>query len=277
MEERRRGDIFQGLKQALKARNMTYADLAERLGLSEPTIKRIFAECDCKMARLLTICDMLNISLADLVERAGRARDEPVELAPQVERELAENRSLFYLFILLRDGVSESEIMARYRLSKTDLFLVMTRLEKLGLAKADPDGRIRVSVEPPIRFRRHGPLHPLITDINTRFLVDIAERQDGAGAAFHTISRRMLPDSADTIRRELTALDERIKIIARQDQLLAHEHDLETYKLSAAFGPIHFPDLVKPSEIREAIAPRSLDQPPGPSAQDPLAKPRRGR
>ena len=35
--------VFEGLKAHLKARGMTYADVARALKVSEPTIKRIFA------------------------------------------------------------------------------------------------------------------------------------------------------------------------------------------------------------------------------------------
>ena len=43
--------IFQALKAHLKARGMTYKDLAQSLGLSEPTIKRMFTACDCSLER----------------------------------------------------------------------------------------------------------------------------------------------------------------------------------------------------------------------------------
>jgi DNA-binding Xre family transcriptional regulator len=53
-----RGDTFKILQGVLKARGMTYADLASRMEISEPTVKRIFAGHDCKLSRLLEICEI---------------------------------------------------------------------------------------------------------------------------------------------------------------------------------------------------------------------------
>ena len=38
------GLIFEALKRTLKAKGVTYRELAERMGVSEPTVKRIFHE-----------------------------------------------------------------------------------------------------------------------------------------------------------------------------------------------------------------------------------------
>jgi transcriptional regulator with XRE-family HTH domain len=44
--------IFEALKRTLKAKGVTYRELAERMGVSEPTVKRIFHERNCKLDRL---------------------------------------------------------------------------------------------------------------------------------------------------------------------------------------------------------------------------------
>jgi len=102
MNSRLRGEIFDALKCALKARGWTYSDLAAGLGLSEPTIKRLFADGDCKFGRLLEICDLLDVTLTDLTERAKRGTDVSLELSEVTEVELAENPWLFDLYVLLQ-------------------------------------------------------------------------------------------------------------------------------------------------------------------------------
>ena len=45
------GFVFDALKMHLKARGMTYADVARALKVSEPTVKRIFAGRNCTLKR----------------------------------------------------------------------------------------------------------------------------------------------------------------------------------------------------------------------------------
>lgn len=248
MEERLRGEIFDSLKTALRKRGLTYADLAARMDLSEPTIKRLFSDRDCKMGRLLALCDHAGVSLGDLLDHARRHAPAPLDLPPAVEAELAATPRLFHLFILLRDGVPEVEIMDCIGLSRAEMVRLQLRLEHLGLARTGADGRIRVLSDLPVRFRRHGPLHALIRDINTQFVAKVYDRADADDARFRTLSRRMRPETARLAQQELSALCDRIDTMARQDQLIAADADLRTYKISAAFGPIHFPDVLAPPD-----------------------------
>ncbi len=71
-------ELFELLKSVLKARRMTYAGLAKRLGLSEPTIKRIFAERDCKLSRMNEICAALELTFDDMVSEVNHYRLTPV-------------------------------------------------------------------------------------------------------------------------------------------------------------------------------------------------------
>ena len=43
--------LFEGLKAHYRARGLNYRDVAKALKLSEATIKRIFSERDCTLAR----------------------------------------------------------------------------------------------------------------------------------------------------------------------------------------------------------------------------------
>lgn len=245
MEMRLRGNVFQSLKLILKNRQMTYADLAAAMEVSEPTIKRMFVEQDCKMGRLLKMCDVLEVSLSDVMDRAKRAEEAAFELPLETERLLAREPLLFYMFILLRDGISDQDIQDRYDISPSQYFLNMRQLEKMGLARTRQDGTITVYKEIRIQFRRHGPLRGLIRHINTEFFVETYERPDSDVSAFRTLSRRMLPDTAAFMRKELTELVERVNRLARQDQMIAKESELKSYKIATAFGPFHLPEILQ--------------------------------
>ena len=62
--------VFDGLRMHLKARGMTYADVARALKISEATVKRIFATKSCTLERLDSICDLVQVDLAELARGA---------------------------------------------------------------------------------------------------------------------------------------------------------------------------------------------------------------
>jgi DNA-binding Xre family transcriptional regulator len=86
--------IFDSLRAHLKGRGLTYSHLAEGLGVSEATIKRLFANGDCSIERLDEICKFLHIELTDLVKSTPKKRRLLQHLTRKQEQELAENKKL---------------------------------------------------------------------------------------------------------------------------------------------------------------------------------------
>ena len=66
--------LFESLLAQLKARGLTYKQVAQGLGVSEPTIKRIFSSIDGSIELLDQLCHFLNIKLADLMKCAPKKR-----------------------------------------------------------------------------------------------------------------------------------------------------------------------------------------------------------
>ena len=60
-------DVFQILKRTLRAKGVTYRDLAKHLGLSESGVKKMFLAKDLPLGRLIEIAEWLGVSAADLV------------------------------------------------------------------------------------------------------------------------------------------------------------------------------------------------------------------
>lgn len=251
MNSRLRGEMFEALKRVLKARGWTYADLANSLGLSEPTIKRLFVDGDCKLGRLLEICDLLDVTLTDLVDRAERSADLRVELSETAEAELAENPWLFDLYVLLQSGETAEDIATDHHLQAHELHQDLHKLHRLGLAALRDDGRFFVPIDQPLHLRRHGPLHSRIREINLKFVADIYDEPDADGKLFRTISRRMLPDTARLLQQDVTDLAERIDKLARQDRLTSSADALTNWKFTAAFGPVDFSAILSHEENNE--------------------------
>nr|MDA8108628.1 helix-turn-helix transcriptional regulator [Betaproteobacteria bacterium] len=77
--------FVEALKDCLRARGMTYRDVARALGLSEPSVKRMFSRGSFTLARVEDILKLLDLDFHE-VARMSRARgDGPVELSEQQE------------------------------------------------------------------------------------------------------------------------------------------------------------------------------------------------
>lgn len=236
--------IFETLKTVLRARGITYADLAQRLGTSEPTVKRIFAARDDKLSRILEICSALDISFDDIIAQAKRIEVTPLVLGDRIETQLADDPSAFHVFLLLRDGMPATEIAQQFGLNDAAMFALGQRLERLGLAEVLAGGRIRLLFEQPIQFRRDGPLHRSLIALNLDFIREVFTEQDSETAGFLTQSRRISDSTARYMMRELRVLNRQFSEMARQDQLTLPETELHSRKLCIAWAPVAFSRLL---------------------------------
>ena len=59
--------LIKTLKKQLKAQGKTYVDVAQLLGLSEASVKRMFASQNFTLHRLEEICHFMDMELSDLV------------------------------------------------------------------------------------------------------------------------------------------------------------------------------------------------------------------
>ncbi len=244
MEEKIRGDLFEVIRQVMKSRQITYVDLASRLDVSEATIKRLFSDRDCKVSRLLEICDELDISITDVVDNAKRPNPEQNLFPRSVEVALANTPSLFHFYILLLDAVPVASIMKYYDLTRSDIFLYSRDLERLGLTEKEANGQIKLKTNFPVRFRHRGPLHRMLKQKNMDFLSDIMDRHENEDDILITVSRKMQKETAQLIRTELEELKRKVNKLAGQDQSLTEQEHLHTYKMCCSWGSVDFAKML---------------------------------
>ncbi|MEP3844684.1 MAG: helix-turn-helix transcriptional regulator [Paracoccaceae bacterium] len=241
-------ELFELLKNVLKARRITYAALADRLGLSEPTIKRIFAERDCKLSRMTEICAALDLTLDDLVAEANRVDLHPFPLGDRLETQLADDWPAFHLFLLLLDDMTETAIQEQYQMPADKFFKLGMRLEKMGLAVVMPDNRFRLTVQAPVHFRRDGPLHQRLLKLNMDFLRTVYLAQDTEHSAYLTQTRRITRKTAHHILARLRDVQVELSNLARRDQLTQPDDALSSYKIGIALAPVVFSKLLSLAE-----------------------------
>jgi transcriptional regulator with XRE-family HTH domain len=243
-----RGIIFEKLRSALKARGLKYKDIAESLNVSEPTIKRLFQDKDCKLSRLIEICQILDISIDDILNKDARAEPPPKPMSAEIERKLAENDSLFALLIHLTEGLSLRETAALYNISPASIFLHARELEKLNIIEILPKDKIKILISQPLTWTPNGPLFSQIKKTNLAFLSWVMERTQQEDTTFISLTRTMLPETAQLLQKDLAELRDKFIQLSREDRLLHHTSSLIGYKWSTAFSSTPFDRILSIAE-----------------------------
>ena len=63
-------DLVSALKSELRAAGVTYAELADALGMSESSVKRVFAKSDMPLSRIDEMLRVLKMDFAELARKS---------------------------------------------------------------------------------------------------------------------------------------------------------------------------------------------------------------
>lgn len=211
--------LIETLKRCLRSRGVTYRALAKALGLSESSVKRVFAEESFTLARLERVCTVLEMTVTDLVQmNSGSRETHPHTLTFEQERVLANNPSLLACFYLLLNGRSEGEVQRRLGLSLAAFRGLLTNLANAGLLERQGKQKIRLHARLPIAWRPNGPVRRLYErQVRAEFLQHPFEGPQESltfhSAELSAASLRILQRKIDRLAAdfaELAALDMRV-------------------------------------------------------------------
>lgn len=237
--QRQRSSLFTALKQVLKAQGIQYKHLAVMMGLSEPTVKRMFQEQDCKLSRLIEICDHIGLSMSELVELDPSAVADISQLPLETETQLAENPGLISFFMLLISHFSVAEIIQHNQLDDSDAYRYLRQLEKLSLIRLGPENQVHFLIARPIRWRLGGPLHKILVEVNKGFIHEVINNHMSTGTPFYSTSRQLSQQSIERLSAEVDALYLSFQKQASLDQLHYARTQLTPFKLVTAMAPFN--------------------------------------
>lgn len=150
--------LFEALKFHLKARGLTYADIARELAVSEATIKRIFSTRDCSMARLAELCEVAQVDLGELARSAPRQTRLLRQLSWAQEEALIADQRLFLVAVCALNQMSVAEIVADYQIEMPECIAHLMQLERLEILTLHPNNHIRLNVARTFAWLPDGPI-----------------------------------------------------------------------------------------------------------------------
>lgn len=146
------------LKRELRSRGLTYRDVAQALGISEVSVKRVFASGRFTLDRLAQVTAMLDISLAELLQAAQASRPQMSQLSVEQESELVSDVKSLLVAVCVINHWAVADIVRAYRLTEAECIQRLARLDRLKLIALLPGNRIRLNVARDFDWLPNGPI-----------------------------------------------------------------------------------------------------------------------
>ena len=151
-------DLVTALKKELKSAQMTYAQLAQALGMAESSVKRMLAKGDMPLSRVDAICRVLKIDFADLARQVADHQPLLKELTQAQEAAVVADKKLLLMAICVLSQWTLEQITASYRLTEAEGIQYLAQLDRIGIIELRPLNRYRLKLAKTFRWRAHGPV-----------------------------------------------------------------------------------------------------------------------
>jgi transcriptional regulator with XRE-family HTH domain len=192
------------LKRQLKLQGKTYRDVAATLGLSEPSVKRLFSSGQFSVERLVEVCKLLGFTLAELAQEASAGASRLRTLTAAQEKELVSDPLLLLVAVCALNHWTMKDMLAAYRLSEAECLQRLLRLDRLHVIGLLPGNRIRLNVSRDFDWLVDGPIRQYFRD---QGLVDFLDSRFAQAEEALTFSHGMLTATAlDKMHAELRQL-----------------------------------------------------------------------
>lgn len=211
--------LFARLKNELKAKGLTYKDVAEHLDLTEASVKRLFSMEDISLRRLDTVCQLLSIDLSDLTNSIDDDTRSIKQLSEAQELEIVSDERMLAMSFLVFNGWTFDEMLKYFDFTEPELVSRLVKLDKLNLMELLPKNRIKLRVASNLIWRKNGPIQKFFVEhFQTPFMQNQFSREN---EFLRFLSGMYSPSSCSIILRKLQELAREIDQLNQEDRKLS--------------------------------------------------------
>lgn len=173
--------LLQALKQLLKSQNITYKGIAHHLGMSEASVKRMFAKSQLSLERIDAICELLGIEISDLLHKMQQLSHRISQLSHEQEEKIVSDKKLCLITVCVINHWTLKEILNFYYLNEYECIHYLAELDKLKIIELLPKNKIKLLISPGFHWIANGPIQKffqryVLTDyINSNFQAENEE------------------------------------------------------------------------------------------------------
>jgi DNA-binding Xre family transcriptional regulator len=210
--------VVQVLRTELRRAGVTYKTLAERIQMSESSIKRMFGQKDMSLSRLAQICKVAGVAMEDVLRQAADVTPHSDTLTLEQEQSLMANPKLLLLAICCLGHWTFEQVIETYELSEAECILALVALDKLEFIELKPLNRYRLRVSSAFHWRADGPVQAYFREFvvadyfNGRF--------DGAGETLMCVPARLSSASAQEVLLKIRQLAAELARLQQEDRRL---------------------------------------------------------
>ena len=149
--------LIQTLKRDLKAKGISYKDVASYLKMTEAGVKKLFSKEDISFNKLKALCDLLQTSPHDLISAAENIDNDVHTFNDKQTKFFLAHKNYFHFFMKLAyEQKTPKHIQTEFALSTRSLNLYLKKLEELGLVKRHPQDRMQIMGGIPLAVKTKG-------------------------------------------------------------------------------------------------------------------------
>lgn len=210
--------LIETLKKALKTHGLRYEDVANELGLSTGTIKRLFSEQDFSLDRLEQICAMMDIELSDLFQLIKKAQSHTESLTIEQEQELVSDIRLLMTAHFLINNWQVRDILAVYDIAPLEMTRYLARLDRMKLIDLHAGDRVKLRISRSFSWIRNGPIERFFkANVQSEFLdADF----NGPGEQHVFISGMLSRQSNQALQARISRLTQLFDDLHKEDEAL---------------------------------------------------------
>ncbi|WP_374029322.1 helix-turn-helix domain-containing protein [Bdellovibrio bacteriovorus] len=197
------------LKNILRERKISYAELAKQLGMSESGLKKVFTSNDISFSRVSQIAGALGLRVTDLLNEIENNETHSVAFSSEEQKYFSENKETFYFFVrLLIERNSVEEIQEEFQLTPAETFKILKKLDSFGWIQLLPENKIKL---PPLSLVRDFGSGPFLEHIYQEWSADsvrcIARPENQKSGKFIIRCLRMKPSTYQSFLQRLKELE----------------------------------------------------------------------
>lgn len=229
--------IMDALKVLLRRRKIRYHAVADHLGISETSIKRMFGGTPCNIAKIMKICELCDISFFELINSIERPSETNYYLTEEQELHFVKWPGHFAIFRDLKLGLAIGKIQEKWKLKSDKLYRILRQLEKLGLIEVKAGNQAKVLVDGMIRVRDNGPFAREVTfGQNVKLMQYVFDHMRDPTVCFHSVEAHLTEDQIKQFTQDIHELGRRYRIQAQQSQRLYPVEQLSSVRWLLAFS-----------------------------------------
>ncbi|KAF0814818.1 hypothetical protein IGB42_00873 [Andreprevotia sp. IGB-42] len=244
MNETRR--LLDTLKQRFKALGITYRHAAQQLGVSEPTLKRLFSGDSIAVDRLCALAALADLTLAELVAASQERASALQQLSEEQEAQLVSDSQLLLVAVGALNHWTMADIIASYTLSEPVCIAKLLQLDRMGLITLLPGNRIRLNITRDFDWRADGPILRYFREQGRPDFLDAGF--DGPGETMLFLHGMLSEAAALQFRQKLQRLRQDLAELHREslNVPLSHRHGTGVLLAMREWQPQSFAVLRRP-------------------------------